>query len=82
MSTGYQIYDKEGSYYLTFQACIEHSRNIVDWVEIFTRKVYRDIILESFAYGRKHKGLQLWAYVIMSNHVHCILSTEMETYQI
>jgi len=50
MSTGYQIYDKAGSYYLTFQ--------VVDWVDIFTRKVYRDIILESFAYCRKHKGLQ------------------------
>ena len=34
MSTGYQIYDKAGSYYLTFQ--------VVDWVDIFTRKVYRD----------------------------------------
>ncbi|MEZ4911810.1 MAG: transposase [Saprospiraceae bacterium] len=68
MSTGYQIYDKAGSYYLTFQ--------VVDWVDIFSRKVYRDIILDSFAYCRKYKGLQLWAYVIMSNHVHTILSAE------
>ncbi len=37
MSTGYQIYDKAGSYYLTFQ--------VVDWIDIFTRKVYRGIIL-------------------------------------
>ena len=68
MSTGYQIYNKAGSYYLTFQ--------VVDWVDIFTRKVYRDIILDSFDYCRKHKGLQIWAYVVMSNHVHCILSAE------
>lgn len=32
--------------------------------------------MESFAYCRKQKGLQLWAYVIMSNHVHCIISAE------
>ena len=49
MSTGYQINDKAGSYFLTFQ--------VVDWVDIFTRKVYRDIILDSFAYCRKHKAL-------------------------
>jgi len=37
MSTGYQINDQEGLYYLTFQ--------IVDWIDIFTRQVYRDIVL-------------------------------------
>ena len=39
MSTGYQIYDKSGSYFLTFQ--------VVDWVNVYTCKIYRDIILES-----------------------------------
>lgn len=68
MSTGYQIYDKAGSYFLTFQ--------VVDWVDVFTRKIYRDFVLDSFEYCRKNKGLQLWAYVIMSNHVHCIISAE------
>ena len=68
MSTGYQIYDNAGSYYCTFQ--------VVDWVDIFTRKVYKDIILDSFDYCRKIKGLQLWAYVIMSNHVHCVISAK------
>ncbi len=68
MSTGYQIYDTSGSYFLTFQ--------VVDWVDVFSRKVYRDIILSSIDYCRKHKGLQVWAYVIMSNHVQAILSAE------
>jgi REP element-mobilizing transposase RayT len=70
MSTGYKIDDKSGLYFLTFQ--------VVDWVDVFTRKVYRDIILESLAYCRIHKGLQVWAYVVMSNHVHCILSASNE----
>lgn len=70
MSTGYQIYDKSGIYFLTFQ--------VVDWVDIFTRKVYRDIILDSMEYCRTYKGLHIWAYVIMSNHVHCILSAAEE----
>lgn len=66
MTTGFQIKDKTGSYFLTFQ--------VIDWVDIFTRKVYRDIVIDSFDYCRRHKGLKIWAYVIMSNHVHCILS--------
>jgi REP element-mobilizing transposase RayT len=68
MSTGYQIYNQSGSYFLTLQ--------VVDWIDIFSRKVYRDIILDSLDYCRKNKGLQIWAYVIMTNHIHCILSAE------
>ena len=64
MTTGYQIKDQEGLYYLTFQ--------VVDWVDLFTRVVYRDIIIESLKYAMEHKHLQVFAYVIMSNHVHLI----------
>ena len=67
MSTGYQIEDKSGAYFLTFQ--------VVDWVDVFTRKIYRDIVLDSMEHCRKQKGLQIWAYVIMTNHVHCIMSS-------
>lgn len=66
MTTGYKIDAPTFPYFLTFQ--------VVDWVDIFSRKVYRDIVLESLDYSRKHKGLQIWAYVIMTNHVHAILS--------
>jgi len=64
MSTGYQINDQEGLYYLTFQ--------VVDWVDIFTRQVYRDLVVESFRYCIENKGLDLFAFVIMSNHIHLI----------
>ncbi len=39
MPTGYQIKDQEAAYYLTFQ--------VVFWVDIFSRKIYRDLIIES-----------------------------------
>ena len=51
MSTGYKIDNLAGSYYLTFQ--------VIDWVDVFTRKIYRDIILESLDYCRINKGLVL-----------------------
>ncbi|MEP7265307.1 MAG: transposase [Bacteroidota bacterium] len=68
MSDGYQIKDQQAVYFLTFQ--------VVGWTDIFSRKCYRDIILESFNYCRLNKHLKVHAYVVMTNHVHCILSTE------
>ena len=51
MSTGYKILDQNALFYLTFQ--------IVDWVDIFTRKIYKDIVIESFVYCMENKGLNL-----------------------
>ncbi len=64
MSNGYQIYDQEGMYFLTLQ--------ITGWIDIFTRKIYRDILVENLQYCQQHKGLVLFGYVVMSNHVHLI----------
>jgi REP element-mobilizing transposase RayT len=68
LSTAYKILEKEGAYYLTFQ--------IVGWVDIFTRKTYRDVVIESLKYCQQHKGLNLFAYVIMSNHIHLLAQSE------
>jgi REP element-mobilizing transposase RayT len=38
--------------------------------------VYRDIIIDAFKYAQQHKGLKIHAYVIMTNHIHCILSAD------
>ena len=65
MSTGYKIIDQEGLHYVTFQ--------IVEWVDIFTRKVYRDIIIDSLRYCQQNKELEIYAFVVMSNHVHLLL---------
>lgn len=68
MSQGYQIINQSSIHYLTFQ--------VVDWVDIFTRQIYRDIVLDSFRYSQKEKGLWLYAYVIMSNHIHLIAASK------
>ncbi len=68
MSSGYKIEEKEGIYFLTFQ--------VVEWVDIFTRKIYRDLILESLSYCIRSKGLIIYGFVIMSNHVHLLAKSE------
>ncbi len=49
---------------------------VVDWVDIFTRPLYRHIILDSLAYCQKEKGLVIYAWVLMSNHFHAIVGSD------
>jgi REP element-mobilizing transposase RayT len=65
MGEAYQIRDQELPYFLTFQ--------VVGWADVFTRKAYRDFILENLTYSRTEKGLYLFGFVIMSNHVHLVV---------
>ena len=64
MPTGYQIKNQEQLYFVTLQ--------IVEWIDVFSRKNYRDIIIENLHYCQKHKSLEIYAYVIMSNHLHLL----------
>jgi putative transposase len=65
-TTSYRIKNEEGLYYLTMTT--------VEWIDIFTRKSYKDIIVESLKHCQKEKGLELFCWVLMSNHLHMIAS--------
>jgi REP element-mobilizing transposase RayT len=49
---------------------------VLGWVDIFTRRIYSDIIIESLEFSQKNKGIEIFAYVIMTNHLHLIVSRE------
>jgi REP element-mobilizing transposase RayT len=66
MSTGYLIKDPSAAHFLTF--------TVVDWVDVFARARYCDIVIDSMKFCREHKGLKIWGYVIMTNHMHSIFS--------
>ena len=65
MTTGYQIKEQDKLHFVTLQ--------VVEWIDIFSREVYRKIIIENLEYCIKNKGLVIYAWVIMSNHVHLLL---------
>ena len=46
---------------------------VVDWVDVFTRPVYKHVIIESLEYCQKEKGLIIYAWVLMTNHFHAIV---------
>ncbi|RTQ45228.1 transposase [Hymenobacter gummosus] len=68
MSDRYKVRDERQLYFLSFAT--------VNWVDVFTRRLYCDIVIDSLRYCTGHKGLELYAYCIMTNHVHLIVGSE------
>lgn len=62
---GYKIRDESKPHFVTL--------TVVDWVDVFSRSIYKDIVLESFQFSQSNKGLIIYGYVIMSNHIHLII---------
>lgn len=48
---------------------------VVDWLDVFTRPIYKHILLESLEYCQANKGLDIYAWVLMTNHLHMIVDT-------
>lgn len=66
MSSKYKPGDNQLPHFITFST--------VDWIDVFTRDIYREILIDSIKYCQKNKGLCLNAWVIMTNHLHLIMS--------
>jgi REP element-mobilizing transposase RayT len=71
MRSRYTIKEPGGPYFLT---C-----TVVQWLPLFTRKPYCDLLLDSLQFCRRHKGLKLQAYVIMDNHLHLVAAGDKLT---
>ena len=68
MVDGYKIRDQALPHFIT--------ATIVDWIDVFTRKSYRDCVIECLDYCIKNKGMILYGHVIMSNHIYMIIQSE------
>jgi putative transposase len=68
MSEKYKFRDETGIYFVT--------PTLVGWVDLFAKKEYCELILDSIRYCQKEKGLIIHAWCIMSSHLHLIVSSE------
>jgi REP element-mobilizing transposase RayT len=68
---GYNIEDQYSLYFLTF--------TVVGWIDIFTRKECKDIVIDSLKYCIKNKGLVINAYVLMESHLHLVARAEEDS---
>jgi len=67
MSESYKTHS-DGLYFVSF--------SVVGWMDVFTRREYQDILVESIAFCQLNKGFQLFYYCIMPSHVHFITASE------
>jgi putative transposase len=62
----YFIRDQQAVYFLTF--------TIVRWLDVFTRPIYKEVIVDALNYCIKNKGMKVHAWCLMSSHLHLIAS--------
>jgi putative transposase len=66
MSRNYKFHNKEGIYFVTFA--------VIDWIDLFTRQVYSDIVVDALDYSRKFNGMVINGWCLMPSHVHLIFA--------
>ena len=64
MSRNYKFHNPKGLYFVSFA--------VVHWLDVFTRNQYKNILLDSFSFCQKEKGMEIIAWCIMTNHLHLI----------
>lgn len=64
MGFHFRVYDHSRPYFVTL--------TIVDWIDIFSRHNHKLAVVESLKFCQKNKGLELFAWCLMSNHLHMI----------
>jgi putative transposase len=67
MSRNYKFRDNSKLYFITY--------TVINWIDVFIRKPYMDILVESWKYCQQKKGLEIYSWVIMPSHVHLIIGT-------
>jgi putative transposase len=60
----YYIKDQQATYFLTF--------TVQAWVDVFTRSTNRMDIVNSLNYCVEEKGLHIYAWCLMSDHLHLV----------
>ncbi len=63
-SGGYKIRNQFAVHFLSFA--------VVEWVDVFTRPIYQDILLDSLRHCQSKRGLILNAWCLMPNHIHLV----------
>jgi len=66
MSNRYKFIYHEEVYFTT--------STVAGWTDVFTREIYKTILLDSIRHCQQSQGLKIHAWVLMTNHLHTICS--------
>jgi len=64
MSTKYKAIITDEAYFITITT--------VGWIDVFTRLNQKNNIINALQYCQANKGLEIYAYCIMSSHIHIL----------
>lgn len=67
MSRKYKFHRGEALYFTT--------TSVINWFDVFTRTVYKSILIDSLQYCQREKDLDIYAWCLMTNHLHLIIGT-------
>ncbi len=67
MSRNYKFYNPEGVYFVSFA--------VVEWIDVFTINEYKDIVIDNLQFNQKEKGMEIYAWCLMTNHVHLVFKS-------
>lgn len=68
MSRKYKFGDNDKLYFISFA--------VVGWIDLFIRKEYKDIVIDSWHYCQKNKDLEIYCWCIMPSHIHMIVGSK------
>ncbi|MEI6297628.1 MAG: transposase [bacterium] len=70
MSRNYKFHNLDGVYFISFA--------VVEWLDLFSRNDYKNIIIDTLHYCQKEKGMEVFAWCIMTSHIHLIFGSAGE----
>jgi putative transposase len=68
MSRKYKFRDCDKLYFVTF--------TIVNWIDLFIRNEYKDIVINSIRFCQQYKDLEVYGWCMMTSHIHLIVGTK------
>ena len=64
MSTKYKATTTDEAFFITITT--------VGWLDVFTRLNQKYVIINALKHCQENKGLEIYAYCIMSSHIHLL----------
>jgi REP element-mobilizing transposase RayT len=61
----YSITDQTEMHFITF--------TVVDWIDVFIRLSYKNVITESLNFCIENKGLEVFGWCLMTSHLHLLV---------
>src|SRR5580698_5056846 len=70
MSSKYKFGEQDQPHFVSFA--------VVNWIDLFIRNEYKEIMLASWRHCQAKKGLEIYGWCIVSSHIHMIIGTHGE----